>query len=468
MVVAYLPSAAQDCPCTTQFDFLTQKIAVNYAGYADKTAGAAADSLAVFTKKHRESAERISSADTACWNLCGQWLSWFNDKHLYLNRNQEPELPPEAIRKQYAQEEQIPLKESEVVAYLQKGDTHPIEGIWLMNEGRYRVALIKKPTVNRTFAGVILQSDSTYWMPGQVKFELGMPDSAGVYPARFFMRDHSARQLTAQLTGNTLQFEGLTHWKRLSPGAPWQWPASDPNPYALSSVDDSTLLLRLPTMNDRYWRTLDSLFKAEKKRLEKTPYWIIDCRNNGGGSDITFQPLLPYLYANPVKLHRMQTWCTPDNAGKYAELKKDKNQPWLNRRQFAHIERKMRRNEGQFIGKRANYTYKQQKVRPLPRRVVVLTNEGCASSCEQFVLYAGQSSKVKLMGKSTGGVLDYANLHHLAFPCGQWEIWYPTSRSFRVPEGKGIDNIGLQPDILLGPNDNDWVEEARALLRDGW
>lgn len=439
----------------------------NYAGYGDKTRAKAADSLAALTKSIRQASQRLGSADTTCWNLCEQWLAWFEDKHLYLNRVQ-PDIAPDSVRSRYAQEERILVTESDIAAYLQKGKAHPIEGIYLMNEGQYRVALLRQPNATRTFAGIILQSDSVYWTPGQVKFELQEPDSAGVYPARFFMRDHSARQVKAQFAGNTLQFEGLAQWKRQTPLAPWHWPASAQNPFSITNLDDSTLLIRLPTMNDRYWKVLDSLFKAEKNRLDNTPYWVIDCRNNGGGSDITFQPLLPYLYANPAEFHRMQTWCTPDNAGKYAALKKDKNMPWLDRRHYASLERKIRRNKGKFIGKTATYTYKQKKVRPLPQRVAVLIDEGCASSCEQFVLYAVQSKKVKLMGTRTGGVLDFANLHSLPFPCAGWQIWYPTSRSLRVPNGLGIDNIGIQSQVPLHPEDGDWVEKARVLLHDGW
>ena len=209
---------AQDCTCTTSFDFLTQHISLNYSGYGDKTSGAAGDSLRLFTQKLRLQTESLLQKDNACWALCNQWLSWFHDVHLYMHIKQV-EGNPSDIRALYAANERIPLQKNELITYLKEQSTDPWEGIWAMEEGNYCVALLKKPSPNRVYAGIILQADSVYWTPGQVKFEILAPDSNGTIKVRYFMRDHSEKLLKATFDGNKLNFEGIGQWSRMQADA---------------------------------------------------------------------------------------------------------------------------------------------------------------------------------------------------------------------------------------------------------
>jgi C-terminal processing protease CtpA/Prc len=77
---------------------------------------------------------------------------------------------------------------------------------------------------------------------------------------------------------------------------------------------------------------------------------------------------------------------------------------------------------------------------------------------------ARQSQKVTLIGVNTAGVSDYGNLHSIAFPCGNFTMSYPTTRSSAVDVGKGIDTVGIPPDIRLDTAQKDWVEFARLHL----
>jgi hypothetical protein len=139
---------AQDCTCTTSFDFLTEHISVNYSGYGDKTMGQAADSLRLFTQQLRLQTEPLLQKDSACWALCNRWLSWFHDGHLYM-RIKQAEGNPNEIRALYAAHERIPIQKNELIVYLKEQSTDTLEGIWAMDEGNYCVALLKKPSANR-------------------------------------------------------------------------------------------------------------------------------------------------------------------------------------------------------------------------------------------------------------------------------------------------------------------------------
>jgi C-terminal processing protease CtpA/Prc len=95
--------------------------------------------------------------------------------------------------------------------------------------------------------------------------------------------------------------------------------------------------------------------------------------------------------------------------------------------------------------------------------VVILINEGCASSTEQFLLEASQSKKVTLMGQNTSGTLDYSNLREYDFCEMPYRLWSPTTRSRRIDIGEGIDGTGIKPNIYLTEK-QDWIEEALNFL----
>lgn len=455
-------ASAQSCPCTEQFDWLRQKLALNYSGYRDKVTP---QNQAEFDRHTAGFQAKIAQAqaDTACLRLMAEWARWFRDGHVQLYAKGGPDTDdPAAIRARYATWEKIALTEAEARVYLDQPGRDPVEGIYQIAGGNYRVALVRNTTPQRDFAAVILNADSVWWMPGQVKFELKQSE-AGKFKTRFFMRDHSERNPTASFSDGKLEFTELGPWYKQYPGTP-NMPAK-PQIFTLAQLDSQTLLLTVPTMNETVRLELDSLVNANSALLERTPNLIIDCRNNGGGSDITFYPLRPYVYSGNVKGYKGQIYATEDNIQKYDRLRDSKDFPKKYRRYFAGMARKMRRNPGGYVGKCGETTQRFRKVKPFPKHVAILINGNCASSCEQFVYYAEQSNRVTLFGQNTAGIMDYGNLHNLDFPCGKFGLAYPTSRSCRVDIGKAIDGTGIPPDVRLDEKEKDWVSFAKEYLK---
>lgn len=84
-----------------------------------------------------------------------------------------------------------------------------------------------------------------------------------------------------------------------------------------------------------------------------------------------------------------------------------------------------------------------------PKNVGIIINSGNASSAEQFLLTAKNSSKVILFGnENTAGVYDYSNITPKELPSGKYKLWLPATRSRRLPDHP-IDNIGIAPDIHI-------------------
>lgn len=455
-------ASAQSCNCAEQFDWLRQKLAINYSGYRDKVT---AQNRAEFDRHTADFQTKIaqSKADTTCLRLMDEWARWFRDGHvqLYPKTVSVPE-DPAAIRRRFAGWEKISLTEVEARTYLDQSGREPVEGIYQNAEGNYRVAIIQNSTSERDFVAVLLKADSVWWMPGQVKFDLKKAKSLSTFMSRYYMRDHSERNPSATFNDGKLEFKELGTWHKQYPGNP-SIPAK-PQIFTLAKIDSQTLLLTVPTMNESVRLELDSLVKANASLLERTPNLIIDCRDNGGGSDITFYPLRPYVYSGSVKGYQMQIYATEDNIQKYDKLRDSKDFPQKYRRYFGNMAKKMRRNMGKFVGKCGEAKQKFKKVKPFPKQVAILINGNCASSCEQFVYYAEQSKRVTLIGQNTAGIMDYGNLHSLDFPCGKFGLSYPTSRSCRVDKGKAIDGVGIPPDVRVDEKEKDWVEFARQYL----
>jgi C-terminal processing protease CtpA/Prc len=74
---------------------------------------------------------------------------------------------------------------------------------------------------------------------------------------------------------------------------------------------------------------------------------------------------------------------------------------------------------------------------------------------------------VVLFGDHTAGSVDYSTVNRVQFPSGRFELFYPISRSLRLPE-EPIDNRGIAADIPIPKSSRDpigfvqnWLETPR-------
>ena len=210
----------------------------------------------------------------------------------------------------------------------------------------------------------------------------------------------------------------------------------------------------------------------QRSVLELHRYWIVDVRNNDGGSDSTFEPLLPWLLDGELRAHSVEYLATPANIKAQIDICGFVGDAVSCRQTMAPIVEAMKAvPAGTFVPSGAKILVQHIESEPhRPERVVVLTDRSCASSCEQFVLEARSGSRVKILGRPTGGMLDVSNLRPHTLPSGRL-LFYATTRSTRLPDMR-IDGIGIAPDILLERPDSDAerlaeVKRARRWLEEG-
>jgi hypothetical protein len=240
-------------------------------------------------------------------------------------------------------------------------------------------------------------------------------------------------------------------------------------------LSDRAALLVFPTFFATAAEGIAKLMADNRDRLERTPNWIIDVRDNEGGDDNTYAPITSAVIGDPIFIAGVEFLSTPFNIEGTAGIcdlyaPGDKScvvaiEPLVAAMRAA--------KHGTYVphptlGATAKRIEPDDTDRKRPQRVAVLVDSGCGSSCEQFLLALRQAWNVKLFGRRTRGALDYSNLRPHKLPSGKRMVLYATSRSKRLPY-LPVDAVGILPDVLLPPPVDDAarraeVETVHALL----
>ena len=246
---------------------------------------------------------------------------------------------------------------------------------------------------------------------------------------------------------------------------------------ALRVLSHDTLLLTLRTFDGSAREPLIRLLASERTAFESHPNWIIDVRDNNGGMDSSYQPVMPWLMDNDSLQVGITLYVTPANIAGWERLCKEHAlgdaecvsniAPLVDRMKAARTGDYVSPRPGQDV---LPYTA-DKSIAHRPRRVAILTDEACGSSCEQFLLDARQSFSVKLVGRHTFGALDVSNMREHDLPSRKRRLFYATTRSLRIPD-QPVDGIGVLPDIYLprgkeasAPSDE--IEHVRRWLEGG-
>jgi peptidase S41-like protein len=242
-------------------------------------------------------------------------------------------------------------------------------------------------------------------------------------------------------------------------GQPTGQAINDPDRPSIKFLDGRTAALRLPSFDSTYTAVIDSLIHANGGRLRLTPYLIIDVRGNRGGYTGSYASVTPLLYTGPVHSHGSDVWASLANIAHYRELAKASYLSAADRRVFESFLSRAAGHTNEFVELVPDTIIRMDTVFPMPRRVAVLVDSGCASSCEDFLLEVRQSTKVTTMGTHSAGVWDYGEVRGIWLP-GWRRVALPTKRT----RGPRIDNVGIAPGVLIPSSEPDPVGLVRRYL----
>lgn len=452
-------SIAQSVDCPKEFAWLKNTFETNDAGFQRTIDQKGQDAYQLHNQLfEKRIANSTSVAD--CESYLSDWLHFFRKGHIgikYLgNVADKDEVEVESKSSGSVDVDIDKYLESQKKA-IQKG----FLGIW--NSGTYRVGVEKK---DNRYYGFVISSKNKNWKPKDIKFIIN-PDSSATY----YMGDKSPVSFTkAEITGNNYLVMGYIDFQRENPSketsisTKLHFKALEQQGPFIEKINASTLYLHIPFFYPSEKVKIDSVLQKNEHIIKSTPNLIIDIRNNGGGADRSYQELLPYLYTHPIRSVSVE-WLSTKTSQKAI---KGFSETIPNAKTFyENALKRMIGNEGKFIrlNDKPFSIYKQAEIFQNPQNVIILINRFTGSTSEQFVLAVKQSTKVKLLGRPTGGAIDISNLNIQTSPTGLFELKYGQSRSLRHPL-MHLDDNGIQPDYFMDSTlpEYKWIDYAVTLL----
>lgn len=243
----------------------------------------------------------------------------------------------------------------------------------------------------------------------------------------------------------------------------------------IERLNSSTLYLRIPSFMPTEKPLIDDLLEKHKNEILSTENLIIDIRNGTGGSDNSYQNILPFIYTNPIRIPSVEYLSTLLNNQRMYELATNTGFALEFGIQTTEEEKldlmekyeKLNNHLGEFVNLNAEKTkiLKFDTVYEFPKQVALIINENNVSTDEQFILEAKQSKKVKLFGRTTKGGLDMSNLYLTYSEDKQFVLVYALSKSLRIPH-MTIEDIGIMPDFFLDEEipEYEWINYVSGIL----
>lgn len=446
IVIANL-SQAQNNSCIEDFEYMVNRIKNDYPGYLDKVNKDTEESL---KRLENDLRKKIKQHPDSCKTYLRKYTSWFKDNHLRISQNRS---------ETKSKGEKNKIKYQEINFSELDSANKSIEGVWVCYWGTLAIKKID----NENFVAVAIkyrgyeknQVIFEFTSKGENEFDLisyrknrkyaPFKEKASLHQNKTVLEIHDDTRYVRKTNDPAYDVAFLSSYIPQYPNGLNIYPIA----YYLS---DSTYYLRIP---DFYSDYTNNIVIQHWQEITSRPNLIIDIRNNGGGQDNYYEKLAKLIYTNPFESKGVEWYSTEGIIADWEYNIANGNIKEGHEEEAKALLEEMKKN----IGSYATHPYYgsdeisiRDSIYPYPKRVGIIINEGNASSAEQFLLEAQNSSKVILFGdKNTAGVLDYSNITSKELPSGKYSLWLPATRSKRLPENP-IDNIGIAPDIIIPLN----------------
>lgn len=231
--------------------------------------------------------------------------------------------------------------------------------------------------------------------------------------------------------------------------------------YSCIDMGNGISFLRFADFDDE--EKIQQMYAENAELLKNSKTLIVDVRNNGGGSDTCFLPLLQYALPNGKRLDELDLVDESANKDgseinysvrncdtrlKGMEEYLQMELPEETRAILVKMRDELLENRGKGFIKRGNDAMDIPIVGDSNvENVYIITDSGCGSSGDNFVAVFSMLPKVTVFGRPTMGILDYSNVAFV--PYDNFTLMYPTSRLLALDSGNGMMKKGVKVDHYI-------------------
>lgn len=459
IIISISTFSQKKCDCSKVLNYVSEQIESNSASFAHQVFEYKRNTEYL---KHKKSISKIVkkvNTEKECLGTIQLYLSFLRDNHQKLSIT-DKYYPFKSFNDSMSVKKFI--KNNVENFKIKDIKSNELLGTWFYKDGTFSVEIQNNSKKGRVFIGAITENfehnGQFLAYKGDLKIEFYKNYKDELY-AIYWTFGQQPSACKVEISENALNLgRSLVFYKDKTKTKSTE-NFNIQNKTYFEELSDKTNYLRIHTFDYENKKNIDSIILANQNKLSSKNNLIIDVRNNGGGSDFSYYPLLPYImdrydYQNPIAASSI--WVSKDNFQDYYNERYlydvTTKQDSIN----ADIEIEQLRK---YIGKFEPYiksTSKIENILPLPNKVYILQNRWDASSTEGFILTAKQSGKVKTFGENTGGFVSYGEWRKIEIP--NFPAWISmTQKKMIFYDNSDFEMIGIEPDVKLNPdNEKDW------------
>ncbi|MDZ7647192.1 MAG: S41 family peptidase [Cytophagales bacterium] len=326
-----------------------------------------------------------------------------------------------------------------------------IIGMW--TDGQSEIAIIKDEGFYKAY---MIRSTLKSIEPGELKakFQASEKGIEGIFYSYKYAHKYVAGDLYKEQT--LLVLTGGMYWAKLGSSAEREVNMINKENTmfpVVQKLDEQNTLLSIPSFLIDANQFNKVLFD-NIEMLTNTINLIIDIRGNIGGNSIYFDLISAYA-TNPLRGSQGLVLASEDTRKYFESLMK------YDEKIYQPLVSRIEDNIGEIVEGPA---YPEKIFNPFPskiQKVAILTDEGCASAAESFILQSkGASTKVTTFGSPTAGIIDYTSVNMVKLESGSQNILfgYPTSTYHKDIPLKGYNQTGIVPDVPIADKEKDKVQ----------
>lgn len=433
------------CDCSQIMNDLITKVEANYIGLAlmkDKQAYEDRKQLVLSKVKEMTTVDAI-----VCTAFLHEFVEFFDDGHLFVINQPKYEEGKQAKFAAFREKQSIDVQQ-ELSILTQNPNEDKLVGRW--TDGVSQFLILKE---EKDYCVYMMASSNPSTEIGLLKMKLRKRKEG--FAGTYYTKNHQPLFKWGNLykDGTMIRFSGGIAWSRMEEGNFFQ-PKNVKLP-TLQKLDDENTLFTIPSFSSLGYSEFKTFIKNHSNLLKNTRNLIIDIRSNTGGNAVYFTFM--DLYASKTKESSQGLVLASEDTRHYFE-RFAKNSSKI----YQPVVDRIKANMGQIVDGPLYPARKHKRPKSKIENVAILTDHGCMSAAESFILHSKSvSDAITLFGQPTGGVIDYTSVFMVKLKSSHEHnilFGFPTGTLHKRIPKDGYNEKGIQPDVFIANSVEDKIK----------